>query len=236
MSGGCAMPIRSSTVGATSASRPPARSFRPTRSSAMAMNGIGFVVCAVCGWPGLRIDHGLAVAVIGGDEHRRLRGGRRGHDAADARVDRLERADRGLQHAGVADHVGVGVVDQDEVGAAGLERLDDAVGDRHRRHLGREVVGRDVAVRRHQPALLARERLFDAAVEEVGDVRVLLGLGGAQLRDAVLGQHLAQDLRQALGRERGRHVDLRVVAGHGRERGELRPRPRSKCGKSPSPA
>ena len=109
-------------------------------------------------------------------------------------------------------------------GRPGLQRLDDAVGDRHRRHLGREVVGRDVAVRRHQPALLARERLLDAAVEEVGHVRVLLGLGGAQLRHAALGQHLAQDHRQALGRERRRHVDLGVVLGHGRERRQLRPR------------
>ena len=53
-------------------------------------------------------------------------------------------------------------------------------------------------------------------------MRVLLRLGRAQLRDPTLGQHLAQDLRQALGRKRRRHVDLRVVAGHGRERRQLR--------------
>ena len=145
-------------------------------------------------------------------------------DAPDAGVDGLERADRRLQLAGVADHVRVCVVDQDERGAAGLERFEDAVGHRRRRHLGRQIVGRDVAVRRHQPPLFTSERLLDATVEEVGDVRVFLGLGGAQLRHALLRQHFAQDHREALGCKRRRHVQLPVVAGHGRESGELRPR------------
>jgi len=46
------------------------------------------------------------------------------------------------------------------------------------------VVARDVARRRDEDAGLALERLLSAAVEEVGDVRVLLGLGGVELPEA----------------------------------------------------
>ena len=54
----------------------------------------------------------------------------------------------------MADHVGIGVVQHDDVEAAGADRLDDLVGDLRRRHLGLQIVGRDLG-RRHQDALLA---------------------------------------------------------------------------------
>ena len=53
-------------------------------------------------------------------------------------------------------------------------------GDAFRAHLRLQIVRRDLR-RWHHLALFAGERLLVAAVEEVGDVRVLLGLGDAQV-------------------------------------------------------
>jgi hypothetical protein len=58
--------------------------------------------------------------VIGGDEHGRVRVGAASTTRPMHASIGLERADRRRQLAGVPDHVGVGVVDQDERGPAGL--------------------------------------------------------------------------------------------------------------------
>ena len=55
------------------------------------------------------------------------------------------RVDRRVPHAGVADHVRVGEVGDDEVVAARFDGLDEGVGDADRAHRGLEVVGRDAA-------------------------------------------------------------------------------------------
>ena len=73
------------------------------------------VVCEVCGPPvcGSRIISQLPWSAVTSsappDFSDRLR------DPAEAGVDRLHRLDRGRQAAGVADHVGVGVVENDQV-------------------------------------------------------------------------------------------------------------------------
>ena len=64
-------------------------------------------------------------------------------------------------------------------------------GDALRAHLRLQIVSRDLR-RRHHLALFAGERLLDAAVEEVSHVRVLLGLGDAQV--------LPVQLREDVGR------------------------------------
>ena len=48
-------------------------------------------------------------------------------------------------------------------------------------HLRRQVVGRHLPIGGHEDAVLAGERQLDTAVEEVGDVGVLLGLGNVEL-------------------------------------------------------
>ena len=152
---------------------------------------------------GERVEHQLAVAVVGGDDQRAA-SSRARRQYGRARVDRFHRLDRGRQTAGVADHVGVGVVEDDQVVFAGADRRDHLVGQLRRRHLGLQVVGRDLG-RGHHDAVLAGIRLLAPAVEEKGDVRVLLGLRDAQLRAAGVGDDLAQDVRAALRREDRRH-------------------------------
>ncbi len=67
-------------------------------------------------------------------------------------------------------------------------------------HLGLQVVGRDLRGR-GQRALFARPGLFDASVEEVRDMGVLLGLGRPQLRSAGFGKDGAQHVGERLGSE-----------------------------------
>ena len=100
------------------------------------------------------------------------------------RVDGLDRLDRRRDHAGVADHVGVGEVDDPERRLVLAPGGDERVGGLARAHLGLVVVGRHVARRGHELAPLARLGLLLAAAEEVRHVRVLLGLGDVQLLGA----------------------------------------------------
>ena len=100
----------------------------------------------------------------------------------EALVDGLDRLHRGRDHAGVPDHVGVGEVDDPEAQAGPrARRATNASAACARAHLRLVVVGGHVARRGHQLAALAGLRRLLAAVEEVRDVRVLLGLGDVQL-------------------------------------------------------
>ena len=141
-----------------------------------------------------------------------------------------------VDDAGVAHHVGVGEVDDDERVVPLGQPLEHRVADPWRAHLGREVVGRHVLGRRHQHAPLALERPLAPAVEEEGDVRVLLGLGDMELAPAGPRGDLGEPLAHVLGLEEGRDVELGLVAGHRGQRRERRVRPRSKPSKAGSPS
>ena len=194
-------------VGARSASRPSASLASPPPASS---TGTGLVVCDGVRAAGHRIAHQFAIAVVGGDQQRAARPLDRIHDLAEAGVDRLHRLDRGRQAAGVADHVGIGEVQNDHVVFAGVDRLHRLGGQLRRRHLRLQVVGRDLG-RRHHDAVFARVRFLAAAVEEISDVRIFLGLGHAQLRAAGVGHDLAEDVRKALRREDRRHQRVEIA-------------------------
>ncbi len=161
------------------------------------------------------IDHLLAVAVIGGDEHPRIRDLRAQHHPRKAPVHRFHSADGRVQLAGMAHHVSVGVVTQNEVVAARLDCAAQHVGNSRGAHLRHEVVRRHLLAR-HELALLVRERRLVPAVEEIGHVRVLLGLGGAKLRHPLLRKHLGHDSREHQRRKRNWKGEGLVVLRHGR--------------------
>ena len=87
-----------------------------------ARTGTGLVVWAVCGPPvsGSRISSQLPWSAV--TEQRAAGSCDRLGDAAEAGIDGLHRLDGGRQAAGVADHVGIGVVQHDQVVFAGLDR------------------------------------------------------------------------------------------------------------------
>ena len=74
-----------------------------------------------------------------------------------------------------------------------LDGLDHHVGDAGGAHLGLQIVGRDLGGRHHLAAL-AGIGLLVAAVEEVGDVRVLFGFGDAQVLPIQLRHDVGQDV------------------------------------------
>ena len=115
---------------------------------------------------------------------------------------------------GVADHVGVGEVDDPEARAVLAPVRDERVGRGARAHLRLLVVGRDVARRGHELALLALVGLLLAAVEEVRHVGVLLGLGDVQLAHAALGERRRERHLGPRGRERDREREVLLVLGH----------------------
>ena len=63
-------------------------------------------------------------------------------------------------------------------------------------------------------AVFAGEWLLDAAVEEVGDVGVLLGLGDAQVAHVEVGHDVGQDVAERLGRRNDRQGEVLVVLRH----------------------
>ena len=201
--------ISSSNVGAMSARRPSATSARlraPTSKQRHRIGGVRGVRAA-----GFRIAHHFAIAVIGGDEKRAAGFLDRLGDAAEPGIDRLHRLDRGRQVAGVADHVGIGVVEHDQIVFAGIDRGDRLVGEFGRRHFRLQIVGRDFR-RRHHDAVLAGIGLLAAAVEEIRHVRIFLGLRHAQLRAAGVRHHFAEDVGERLRREDRRHELVQLVA------------------------
>ena len=133
---------------------------------------------------GRRIVHHLDVAVIGGDQHFAAARALRGNHAADALVEDLDRPRRRFEIAGMADHVAVGVIADDRVVAVPLAIAATSLSVTSNALIsGLQIVGRDLG-RGHHDAVLARIGRLDAAVEEIGDVRVFLGLGDAQLPQA----------------------------------------------------
>jgi hypothetical protein len=166
--------------------------------------------------PGRDLAHLLGIAVIRGDEDLAPdRLGRR-HHPPQAAVHHLDGLDGGLEVARVADHVGVGIVADDDVVPGAHDGLDQAIGDGRGAHLGRQVIGRDMR-RGHQHAVFPREHALLAAVEEEGHVGILLGLGDAQLGEAAGGDVLAEDMGQPLGRIGHRAIEVGMVPGQGDE-------------------
>jgi hypothetical protein len=101
-------------------------------------------VGGVCGVhsTGGRIDHELAIPVVGGDEDAAARPLRAGQHPLEAAVHRLHRLDHRRQHARVAHHVGIGVVAEQEVVVALLDGAAERLGDPGRAHLGGQIVRR----------------------------------------------------------------------------------------------
>src|SRR5688572_32079272 len=91
------------------------------------------------------VPHLLGVAMVGGDDERSAAGKRRIDDPADAFIDDFDGLDGGVQLAGVADHIGVGEVDDDERLAIGRgEAAEHGIAHAGGAHLGFLVVGGDV--------------------------------------------------------------------------------------------
>src|SRR2546423_9970651 len=163
------------------------------------MKGDGVGCVGRVGLPRCGVDHEFAVAVVGGDEAATACAAERLRYPVEACVNVLDGLDGLLKIAGVADHVGVREVDDEDIGLALFNATQDFVCDFEGGHLRHQIVGRDLR-RRHEQTALGRKFFFGAAVEEVRDVRVLLRLcesvvsaadGGGDFGEKVFGSCVA---------------------------------------------
>ena len=177
------------------------------------MKGTGLVVWAVCGTAGYGIDQHFGVAVVGGDEHGAALGADGRLDAAETGVNGFYCFNCRFDFAGVAHHIGVGEVHDNYVEGSVFNCLHYGVGDTGGAHLGFQIVGRDFG-RGHEQAFFAGERLFDASVEEVGDVGIFFGFGHAQVAEIHLAHHIGENVVHRLRRDDDGQAELFVIASH----------------------
>ena len=153
--------------------------------------------------------HDLEVAVVGADQHGVPGGARHLQRAAELRVYDAGTGDLRLVVGGVADHVAVCKVGDDEVIAV-LEPVGNGV-----YHAGQAQAGH--GIERHAlgggnaHVVLARERLLVTAVEEEGHVGKLFAFGAVQLRLAGFGEHLRERVPHLGGRERDGQIGVFLV-------------------------
>ena len=69
----------------------------------------------MCAWPVDGIGHLFNVTVIGGDQAMAAHAGQRVDNAADAAIDEFDCLNRGVEVAGVAYHIAVGKIADDQV-------------------------------------------------------------------------------------------------------------------------
>jgi hypothetical protein len=80
--------------------------------------------------------------VVGGDQTSTARRAQRSHDPAETGIDMLDGLDGPGEIAGVADHVGVGEVDDEDIGFARFDGAQNFVREFEGRHLRREIISR----------------------------------------------------------------------------------------------
>ena len=151
----------------------------------------------------LRVAHHFEIAMIGGDDHGTTSIIDRGADFTEGMIDRLGRFQCGFEDTGMANHVWVGNVADDQIKGARSDRGSELGGEFRATHLRLQVVGRD-SRRCDQHTFFTWERIFAPTIEEEGDMRVLLSLGDAQLLHSARGNHFWQGVGHALRRIRDR--------------------------------
>ena len=114
----------------------------------------------------------------------------------------------------MTNHIAVCKIEYDEVVILFIEQRQHLVSHFVGAHLRLQVIGSNLG-RRHQQSVLMLSGCFDAAVEEEGDVSVLLGLGYSKLGHARILNHLSESVVKTLGRESDGAVGHRlVIVGH----------------------
>src|SRR3989344_184289 len=170
--------------------------------------------------PGHRVHHLFEVAVVGGDDEESAHVAHGFDHAADLAVQHFYGLDRRLVVAAVADRVRIRVIRHDEIERPVLHGLDEPVGDGGRAKFGLFIWMHEVQ-RRNEHAVFVLIRRFAVAVHEVGDVRVLVGLGNPELDFSGLAHGVSQRLLNGVGEKCGRRRKTVFVAGEGREENVL---------------
>jgi hypothetical protein len=111
-------------------------------------------------------------------------------------VHRLNGGDCRLHIAGMAHHVRIGDIANDDIILARADRCRQLFCQVGGAHFRLQIIRGDFG-RRDQDALFEGIRVLAATVEKKCDVRILFGFSNAQLSHALLGQQFAQQSRQS---------------------------------------
>src|SRR6266478_5304446 len=162
---------------------------------------------------GRRVNHHFSIAVVGSDQYGAALGAYRELNSAQTRVHSFYGLDGWFDLARVANHVGIGEVDNEDIEGSVFNGLHHNLGNSRGTHLRFEVVGGDFR-RGHQVTVLARKWLLDSSVEEVGHVSVFLSLRHAQIAHFGMGHDIGQDVIERLRRDDYRQAEVFVVSRH----------------------
>ena len=113
----------------------------------------------------------------------------------------------------MADHVGIGEINDDHIESSVLDGFHHHVRDAGGTHLRLQVVGGDLG-RLHQEAIFPGKGLLHPAVEKICDVGVLFGLGDAQVAQIHLAHHVGENVVHRLRRDDHRQREFLVILGH----------------------
>ena len=105
-------------------------------------------------------------------------------------IDRFDGFDSRFDNAGVADHVGIGKVQDDQIEF--VDPLEELIGHFKRAHFRLKIVSRDFR-RRNEEAFLAGKWFLDATVKKICDVRIFFSFRDADLFFARLADELAEN-------------------------------------------
>ena len=162
---------------------------------------------------GRRIDHQLGVPMIGCNQHRATFCANCRFNPTQAGIHRFNRLDRGLDLAGVANHIGISKVHDDHIERSFFCRLHNCIGNSGSTHLRLQIVRRHLRGWHHN-AVLSREWLLDSSVEKICHVRVLLGLGHPQVPHVQPAHDVGQNVRHRLWRNHDRQAEVLVIPRH----------------------
>ena len=147
------------------------------------------------------IKHAVSIAVVSCDKKNNVimlfdfR-----NNSAHARINGFHCFDGGIHDAGVADHIAVGKVADDEGILVACNGFDYLIADLFGAHLRDKIVGGELLGRRHQAALFTLADLFHTAVEEECDVGIFFSFGNAELlqpeRADIVAQGILNDFRR----------------------------------------
>ncbi len=164
---------------------------------------------------GLQVDQLFDIAMVGGNDHRPafcL------HDAVvdplEPAIDKLARLDRRLEIARVGDHVGIGIVDHNEIVQVALDGTQQLDGLLFSRHLGSEIVGRHLGGR-GDSHVLPWEWKLALAIEVIGDEALFFTFGQLELAAAREREDAGKRHFHELGGEGDLDRGIFLVFGHG---------------------
>src|ERR1019366_9282666 len=125
-------------------------------------------------------DKLLSVAVVGSNCQSSANGKGSFYNASNACIDCLDSFNGCINDSSMSNHVGVGIIHNNEVILAAANVLDCCLGDACRAHLWLQIIGRNFW-RWYQVTIFAGEWCFATTIDKIGDVGILLSFGCVEL-------------------------------------------------------